>query len=163
MTIYTFFATVANVFLFVLSGVVTDAGKHRDVSRKCNGDLVPGETGQRQTGRVSLQSRQPQAKPARLLSPPAGLSTQPPLPAAESSLRGGRRRGDGRKQQQKKRQAAERYDSRREAGPARSHLKLRPGLLLLCDDLPQRDHEVWPLEVRRTLFPSYFYIRFLVL
>lgn len=45
MTISTFLATVANVFLFVLSGVVTDAGKHCDVSRKRNGDLVPGETG----------------------------------------------------------------------------------------------------------------------
>lgn len=128
----------------ILSGVTTDAGKHREVPRKRHGGLVPGETGQGRTGRLSLQSQQPQAQSARLLPPPAGLSTQPPLPAAESSQWGGRRRSD-RRQQQKKWLAAEWHNSRREAGLARSHLKLRPGLLLLRYCLPQRDHEVWPL------------------
>lgn len=135
------------MFLIVVSGVATDAGKHREVSRKRHGDLVPGETGQRRTGRVSLQSQQPQVKSARLLPPPAGLPSSPPLPAAESSLWGGWRR-DARRQQQNKWRAAKRHNSRRQAGLSRSHVELRPGLLLLCYYLPPRDHEVWPLEVK---------------
>lgn len=73
-TISAFLTSVASIFLIILSGVAADAGQHREVSGKHHGDLVPGEAGQRRTGRVSLQSRQPQIKSARLLPPPAGFS-----------------------------------------------------------------------------------------
>lgn len=96
--IFTFLTAVATFFFLIIpSGVDTDAGKHCEVSRKLHGHLVPGETGQRRTGRVSLQSQQPQTKSARLLPPPAGFSTQPLLSASE---RGGRRRRRGDRRQQ---------------------------------------------------------------
>lgn len=115
--------TVATCYIIVLPGCVTDARKHCEVSRKCHGNLVPREAGQRWTGRLPLQSQQPQTEPAWLLPPPAGSAAQPQVSAAESSQQRGWK-NDGRFR------------------VAHSHVKLRLGLLVLCYHLPQRDHEV---------------------